>query len=126
MRHGASWPGRQGLLGEPTEREAMTIELKCWPDSFDATVAGLKTAEVRSTADRQFVVGDILKLRRWDPIAGAYTGQEALAQVRHLATAAGSLQLYGVGDSAFSPLPVVVLSFRLIESSDQHGAVSHV
>lgn len=104
----------------------MTIELKCWPDSFDAIVAGLKTAEIRSTADRQFCIGDILKLRRWDPVVGAYTGGEALAQIRHISTTAGAFRIAGITLENAALEPLSVLSFRLIESSDAHGTVSHV
>jgi len=106
----------------------MTIELKCWPDSFDAIAAGIKTAEVRSVADRDFMLGDILKLRRWDPVVGQYTGQEALAQVRHITRTAGSLAIIGMpGPHSDHLAPdLVVMSIRLIETTDQHGTVSHV
>lgn len=45
--------------------------LKCWPESFSALHAGTKTYEVRKD-DRGYMVGDILRLREWEPGPGAY------------------------------------------------------
>lgn len=42
-------------------------ELKCWPSQFDAIERGDKTFEVRRNDDRDFAVGDVLVLRKWDP-----------------------------------------------------------
>lgn len=46
-----------------------THELKCWPEPYDAIVAGTKRFEFRRD-DRGFAVGDILVLRKWNPSAG--------------------------------------------------------
>lgn len=40
--------------------------LKCWPSMFEAIERGEKRAEFRRN-DRDFAVGDIVSLRRWDP-----------------------------------------------------------
>jgi hypothetical protein len=45
-----------------------THELKCWPDFFDAVVRGEKPFEVRKN-DRGYQRGDVLVLRKYDPIA---------------------------------------------------------
>ena len=50
-----------------------THELKCWPKLFAQTVAGEKDFEYRRN-DRNFKVGDTLKLREWDPEEGKYLG----------------------------------------------------
>jgi len=42
-----------------------THELKIHPAPFAAILAGTKTHEIRSTADRTFAVGDVLHLREW-------------------------------------------------------------
>jgi hypothetical protein len=52
---------------------ARTHELKTWPEYFDAVFERKKTFEVRKN-DRDFEVGDILILRRFDPSLGAFTG----------------------------------------------------
>lgn len=46
-----------------------THELKCWPEPYDAIVAGVKRFEFRRD-DRGFAVGDTLRLRKWNPAAG--------------------------------------------------------
>lgn len=50
-------------------------KLKTWPLFFQAIVSGEKTFEVRKN-DRDFKVGDCLKLLEYDPVAGQYTGRE--------------------------------------------------
>ncbi len=49
-------------------------ELKCWTNVFPAIVDGTKTAEYRKN-DRDYQVGDILKLKEYDPSGGQFTGQ---------------------------------------------------
>ena len=46
--------------------------LKTWPDYFDAVYEGRKPFEVRR-ADRDFRVGEVLLLQRWEPEIGDYT-----------------------------------------------------
>lgn len=41
-------------------------DLKCWPESFEAVLAGLKTVELRLN-DRDYQAGDRLILREYDP-----------------------------------------------------------
>lgn len=41
-------------------------DLKCWPSVFAALLDGSKTFEFRRN-DRDFAVGDVLRLREWDP-----------------------------------------------------------
>jgi hypothetical protein len=45
--------------------------LKTWPLFFDAQASGEKTFEVRRN-DREFEVGDVLVLRRWNPTSERY------------------------------------------------------
>jgi hypothetical protein len=46
--------------------------LKTWPEYFDAVADGSKPFDVRR-ADRDFAVGDVLLLQRWEPERGDYT-----------------------------------------------------
>lgn len=55
-----------------------THELKILPEFFDAVATGAKPFEVRED-DRNFAVGDTLRLREWSPSLGGYTGR-ALAR----------------------------------------------
>ena len=49
----------------------MIHELKIKPEYFAAVVSGDKTFEIRNNADRNFQVGDTLRLKAWD---GEFTG----------------------------------------------------
>lgn len=52
----------------------MTHDLKTWPTEWEAVKRGDKMFEVRSNVDRDFAVGDMLLLRKWDPGIRAYGG----------------------------------------------------
>lgn len=53
-------------------RQKKTYELKTWPAFFQLTWVGEKTFEYRKD-DRGFQVGDVLRLREWDPRTKRYT-----------------------------------------------------
>lgn len=55
-------------------------ELKTWPVPFDGLIEGRKTWELR-TMDRNFKVGDYLRLREWDPETQDYTGRHLWRRV---------------------------------------------
>lgn len=48
-------------------RVATVHNLKTWPRFFDMTLHGLKPFEIRTAHDRDFRVGDVLRLVEWDP-----------------------------------------------------------
>lgn len=52
----------------------MTHDLKCWPEYFEPILAGIKNFEVRYN-DRNFKIGDTLKLREYNPVRSRYTGR---------------------------------------------------
>lgn len=57
-----------------------TIDLKIKPEYFEAQLSGKKKFEIRRN-DRDFKIGDLLKLREWD---GQYTGRDITVQVDYL------------------------------------------
>lgn len=99
----------------------MTIRLKCWPESWDAIVRGEKTAEVRSTEDRTFSVGDVVELQRWNPVRGENDGGVLGILITHVDNYAGDASIVGVrlaepvaGGRRGVFVSLVVLSFRLL------------
>lgn len=65
-----------------------THELKCHPVPFERIDAGVKRHEIRRT-DRDFQVGDILHLRKYDPSGGPtesvrYTGNAVYVRVLYI------------------------------------------
>ena len=68
-------------------------ELKCWPEYFEALLVGTKTFELRFD-DRGYQVGDLLRLREWDPNRCVYTGRVLEREVVYILTAVAGLQ-YG-------------------------------
>ena len=56
-------------------------ELKIWPEHFPHVQSGYKPIELRKN-DRQYMVGDVLKLMEWDPETGAYTGRMTCKEIR--------------------------------------------
>jgi hypothetical protein len=61
----------------------MIHELKSWPTFFEAIRRTIKRHELRRN-DRDYRVGDILKLREYDPENDTYTGREQVATVTYI------------------------------------------
>lgn len=62
----------------------MTIhELKIWPEYFLPIIKKEKTFELRK-ADRDFKVGDKLKLNEYDPETKTYSGRSAIVKVTYI------------------------------------------
>ena len=79
----------------------ITHDLKTWPESFDAVEQGRKTHETRIN-DRDFKVGDFLRLKRWDPAAGIYTGREIIVRV----TYCGDLGVFNAALAGFVSMSI--------------------
>jgi hypothetical protein len=62
----------------------MVHQLKCWPEYFLDLHKGLKTFEVRRGVDREYHVGDVLRLQEWNPQTRDYTGFEIQRVVRYV------------------------------------------
>lgn len=58
-------------------------ELKCWPLYFNAIIRDLKLFEIRKN-DRDFKVGDILRLMEYHPELQQYTGENLFAMVTYI------------------------------------------
>lgn len=58
-----------------TKRDPIEHDLKTWPEFYAEVVAGRKTFEVRVN-DRDYRVGDTLRLREYAPEIGQYSGRE--------------------------------------------------
>lgn len=58
-------------------------DLKIHPEPFRAVQANKKTAELRKM-DRDYQVGDLLRLKEFDPDSSEYTGQFVLAEITHI------------------------------------------
>ena len=58
-------------------------ELKVWPGFFQAIKDGRKTFEVRKN-DRDYQLGDVLRLREYEPGPDRYTGREWERRVSYI------------------------------------------
>lgn len=67
----------------------MIHDLKTWSESFNAIERGVKTHEVRFN-DRDYQVGDLLRLKHWDPETRTYSGRELYVEIVYL----GDLVIY--------------------------------
>ena len=65
------------------KRQPIEHELKSWREFFVAVLNGEKRYELRRR-DRDFRVGDTLRLREWDKATQTYTGRQAYFYVTHL------------------------------------------
>lgn len=58
-------------------------QLKVWPRYFNELYQGRKHSEFRRH-DRDFRIGDALRLMEWDPEKKAYSGRELLRGISYL------------------------------------------
>lgn len=89
-----------GLASRNHDRRSSTHDLKCWPAFFEAIAAGRKRHDLRRTGDRDFRVGDNLRLREFDPARDAYTGREQMVVVTYVTSAN---QPCALSDEALNP-----------------------
>ena len=69
-------------------------ELKSWPEFFLDIHNGKRTFDLRKN-DRNFKVGDVIKLREWEPTTNAYSGREILKRITYI--------MEGVGPGGIPP-----------------------
>ena len=63
------------------------IELKIWPEPFEAVISGKKRYEVRSVKGRVFHIGDDIMLREYLPKKEQYTGEFFLGRITYITKA---------------------------------------
>lgn len=63
-----------GVVGPDVRFSGRKHDLKCWPEAFAAIRTGCKQWELRLN-DRDYQIGDLLRLREWDNHAERYTGE---------------------------------------------------
>jgi hypothetical protein len=71
----------------PRNADHAEHQLKCWPEFFEAIVAGEKTHDLRRADDRDFHVGDTLLLQEFDPEARRYTGRTTRMRITFITSA---------------------------------------
>ena len=59
--------------------------IKIWPDYFCAVSLGRKTFEIRKN-DRDYLPGDYVVMREWDPMTRKYTGWQITATIGWMTT----------------------------------------
>lgn len=77
-----------------------THELKTWPIYFEPVLKKEKTMELRKN-DRDYKIGDLLKLREYDAEKEEYTGRYTLRIITHI-----------VGEQPFVPEGYVAMSIK--------------
>jgi hypothetical protein len=66
-----------------------THEVKSWPDFFAPVYNGEKKFELRNN-DRDYQVGDIIRMREFDDRAGKYTGRSITKKITYVLTSTGA------------------------------------
>ncbi|KYG89989.1 hypothetical protein A0U40_09705 [[Bacillus] sp. KCTC 13219] len=74
---------RQEIVESEQKDKPITHDLKIYPEPFDAICKGLKTWEWRFN-NRNYRVGDKLKLNEFDPVTISYTGKFEEVRVTYL------------------------------------------
>ena len=69
---------------EPREGCSVVHELKCWPRFFAAILSGEKKHDLRQSDDREFRVGDLVRLREYDPSTQRYSGREQKVEITYI------------------------------------------
>jgi len=75
--------------------ETTVHDVKSWCYLFDAILKGQKKHEIRKMKDRDYRVGDILRLREFDQTQGGYTGRELPAKITYVTSCVTPCALSG-------------------------------
>jgi len=93
-------------------------ELKTWPAPFKAVWEELKPFEIRLN-DRDFEVGDLLRLREWDPGTEEFSGRNVWRKVTYILSGT----MFGIqeGFVIMAMKPANVPAFYHFKSDNQHA-----
>jgi hypothetical protein len=78
---------------------------------FQPILDGRKTFELRK-ADRDYQVGDFLRLKEWDPILNKYTGRQADVSVTYILDGAFSIPGMCLMSIKFKRRPFIDAAFN--------------
>ena len=95
---------------ERTEKNDVAYELKSWPELFEPVRLGRKTHDLRRADDRNFQIGDRLRLREFDPKTERYSGRECTVEVTYITSAHVPCAYF---EAALHP-QYCILSIRLV------------
>ena len=70
-----------------SERRPIEHNVKSWPQFFEATLSGVKLHDVRRLTDRDYRVGDRLRLQEYDPNTRTYSGRELVVRITYMTSA---------------------------------------
>lgn len=90
-------------------------EVKSWTHLYDEHIAGRKTADMRDKRDRNYRVGDILHMRRYDFQKGIYTGESCRSLITHIISNDTPCAM----SSAILDRNFCILSLKLLEHSSR-------
>ena len=85
MINSAMEVGGRPRITEP--RGPVEHKVKSWPRFFEAVLSGAKTHEVRRLTDRDYRVGDLLRLQEYDPVGERYSGRELVVRITYITAA---------------------------------------
>jgi Domain of unknown function (DUF3850) len=73
-----------GRAATPDDRGGVEHKVKSWPHLFEAALAGTKTHEMRKATERDYRVGDTLRIQEYDPSLETYTGRELVVRITYI------------------------------------------
>jgi len=86
-----------------------THNLKCWPEFFEKLMTGEKTFDIRLN-DRDYQVGDTVKMREYNPDTREYTGRGMDFNIKYITK--GLHGQLGVNTIVMQLEPAMVLGFQ--------------
>lgn len=87
-------------------------DLKSWPEFFRPVYEGKKNFELRKN-DRHFMVGDLLRLREWEPNTAAYSGREITKVITFV--------LDGIGPGGITPVHGLSRGYSVLSIADPNA-----